>query len=400
MPQQRSGPLTAFRIIELAGIGPVPFCGMLLSDLGAELIRVDRVADAGVKTPTSATLGRGRRSIAIDLKNPDGVALLLRLAERADALLEGYRPGVAERLGFGPEVCLARNRRLVYGRMTGYGQTGPWAKMAGHDVNYIALSGALAAIGRAGQAPALPLNLVGDFGGGAMLLAVGVLAALLEAQRSGEGQVIDVSMVEGSALLMTLFYEMLGQGSWSRERGSNIVDSGAPYYDVFETRDGGYVSLGSIEPQFFAELLARLEIDFDAARQTDRAAWPELRKRIAEAVARRTRAEWEERLAGTDVCFAPVLDMAEAPQHSQNAARGSFLELGGVTQPAPAPRFSRTPGRVARPAPLPGEHGAEILRDQGLGEAEIERLLACGAVRLARSAATGSASRGRPSSGP
>ncbi len=382
MPLERSGPLTALRVIEVAGIGPVPFCGMLLSDLGAEVIRVDRVADAGVKTPTSATLGRGRRSIAVDLKHPDGVALLLRLAGRADALLEGFRPGVAERLGFGPDACLARNPRLVYGRMTGYGQTGPWAKMAGHDVNYIALSGALAAIGRAGQAPALPLNLVGDFGGGGMLLAAGVLAALLEAARSGQGQVVDASMVEGSALLMTLFYEMLGQGSWSSERGTNIVDSGAPYYDVFETRDGGYVSLGSIEPQFFAELLARLEIEFDSSRQTDRAAWPELRKRIAEAVARRTRAEWEERLAGTDVCFAPVLDMREAPRHPQSAARGSFLPVEGVIQPAPAPRFSRTPGRVARGAPVPGEHGAEILRDWGVEAAEIERLRAAGAIRL------------------
>jgi alpha-methylacyl-CoA racemase len=384
MPHERSGPLTAFRILEIAGIGPVPFCGMLLSDLGAEVIRVDRVADAGLRTPVSATLGRGRRSIAIDLKHPDGVKLLLRLVGRADALLEGFRPGVAERLGFGPEVCRKRSRRLVYGRMTGYGQTGPWAQMAGHDVNYIALSGALASIGRAGQGPVLPLNLVGDFGGGAMLLAVGVLSALLEAQRTGEGQVVDAAMVEGSALLMTLFYEMLGQGGWSLARGSNIVDSGAPYYDVFETRDGGWVSLGPIEAQFFAELLARLEIDFDAARQTDRSAWPELRKRIAEAVARRTRAEWEERLAGTDVCFAPVLDLAEAPRHPHNAARGSFLEIDGITQPAPAPRLSRTPGRVTRPAPLPGEHGREILRDWGIGEGEIERLRASGAVRFAQ----------------
>jgi alpha-methylacyl-CoA racemase len=380
---QRSGPLTAFRILEIAGIGPVPFCGMLLSDLGAEVIRVDRASDAGVRTPVSATLGRGRRSIAIDLKHPEGVGLLLRLAGRADALLEGFRPGVAERLGFGPERCRARNRRLVYGRMTGWGQTGPWAKMAGHDLNYIALSGVLAAIGRAGQAPVPPLNLVGDFGGGGMLLAVGVLSALLEAQRTGEGQVVDASMVEGSALLMTILYEMYGQGGWSLARGTNLVDSGAPYYDVYETRDGGWVSLGAIEPQFFAELLARLEIDFDAARQTDRSAWPELRKRIAEAVARRTRAEWEERLAGTDVCFAPVLDMAEAPRHPQNAARATFLELGGITQPAPAPRLSRTPGRVTRPAPVPGEHGREILREWGLAEAEVERLCAAGAVRFA-----------------
>jgi alpha-methylacyl-CoA racemase len=382
MSEERSGPLAALRVIELAGIGPVPFCGMLFSDLGAEVIRVDRVADAGLRTPQSATLGRGRRSIAIDLKRADGVALLLRLAERADALLEGFRPGVAERLGFGPEVCLARNPRLVFGRMTGYGQTGPWARMAGHDINYIALAGALAAIGRAGEAPVPPLNLVGDFGGGGMLLAVGVLAALLEAARSGQGQVVDASMVEGSALLMTMFYEMLGQGSWSRERGTNVIDTGAPYYDVFETRDGEYVSLGPIEPQFFAELLRRLEIRLDPACQTDRSAWPGLRKRIAEAVARRTRAEWEERLAGTDVCFAPVLHLEEAPHHPQNAARGSFLELEGIPQPAPAPRFSRTPGRVARPAPVPGEHGAEILRDWGVGAEEVERLRAAGAIRL------------------
>ncbi len=380
MTENRTGPLAGLRVVELAGIGPGPFCGMLFSDLGADVVRVDRASDARRSEPQPSVLGRGRRSVAIDLKSDDGLATLMRLVEGADAMFEGFRPGVAERLGCGPDACLARNPRLVYGRMTGWGQTGPWSKMAGHDINYIALSGALGAIGRAGEAPVPPLNLVGDFGGGGMLLAFGILAALLEARESGCGQVVDASMVEGSALLTTIVFEMIGMGGWNRERGTNILDGGSPYYDVYRTLDGEYVSLGSIEPQFFAELVEKLELDYDPAQQADQRAWPELRKQITTTVASRTRAEWDEYLAGSDVCFAPVLHPTEAPHHPHNVARGSFIEVSGVVQPAPAPRFSRTPTLPPRPAPAAGEQSAEVLGDWGFEAAEIERLVAGGAI--------------------
>jgi len=352
MAENRTGPLAGLRVVELAGIGPGPFCGMLFSDLGADVVRVDRASDARRSEPQPSVLGRGRRSVAIDLKRDDGLATLMRLVEG----------------------------RLVYGRMTGWGQTGPWSKMAGHDINYIALSGALGAIGRAGEAPVPPLNLVGDFGGGGMLLAFGILAALLEARESGCGQVVDASMVEGSALLTTIVFEMIGMGGWNRERGTNILDGGSPYYDVYRTLDGEYVSLGSIEPQFFAELVEKLELDYDPAQQADQRAWPELRKQITTTVASRTRAEWDEYLAGSDVCFAPVLHPTEAPHHPHNVARGSFIEVDGVVQPAPAPRFSRTPTLPPRPAPAAGEQTAEVLGDWGFEAAEIERLVAGGAI--------------------
>ena len=384
MPEERSGPLVGLRIIEIGGIGPAPFCAMLLADMGAEVVRVNRStggADGAVFD--LPLLARGRRSIALDLKNPSGLATLLRLVERADGLIEGFRPGVAERLGFGPDVCHEHNPRLVYGRMTGWGQTGPMAGMAGHDINYIALSGALGAIGRRGEPPLAPLNLVGDFGGGGMLLAFGVLAALLERQHSGRGQVVDASMVDGSALLMTMIYEMMGSGFWRPERGTNALDSGAPFYDVYETADGEYVAFGSLEPKFFAELVAALELDgVDLAHQNHTKTWPALRERIAGAVKRRTRREWEERMRGSDVCFAPVLHPSEAPEHPHNVERKTFIDVGGIVQPAPAPRFSRTPGRVTAPAAVRGEHGREILEDWGFDDAEIERIGAEGGLLL------------------
>jgi alpha-methylacyl-CoA racemase len=356
---------------------------MLFSDLGADVVRVDRASDVRRPDPQPGVLGRGRRSIGIDLKEEAGVSTLMRLVERADALFEGFRPGVMERLGCGPDACFERNPRLVYGRMTGWGQTGPWSNMAGHDINYISLSGALGAIGRADEAPVPPLNLVGDFGGGGMLLAFGILAALHEARESGRGQVVDASMVEGSALLTTTIYELIGIGTWNRKRGTNIIDGGAPYYDVYRTSDGEYVSLGSIEPQFFTELVERLELDVDASSQSEKRDWPALRAKIAKAVENRTRAEWGERLAGSDVCFAPVLHPTEAPQHPHNVARESFVEVGGITQPAPAPRFSRTPVATPQPAPVAGAHTQEVLRDWGFGDPEIEELSEQGAIARA-----------------
>jgi len=380
----RSGPLLGVRVIEVAGIGPGPFAAMVLADLGADVVRIDRASDVGPGDPPLQTrlLGRGRRSVAVDLKHPAGLGLLLGLLERADVLIEGFRPGVAERLGFGPDVCLERNPRLVYGRITGWGQSGPWAGMAGHDINYIALSGALGAIGRKGEAPVAPLNLIGDFGGGGMLLALGVVCALVERQSSDRGQVVDAAMLEGSALLMAMTYEMLAMGDWSDERGENVLDSGAHFYDVYETADGQWVSFGSIEPKFYREFLEALGLgDEELPDQLDRSGWPGLKARVAESVRRRTRDEWEQRLVGSDVCFAPVLHPREAPDHPQNLARRSFIELDGMRVPAPAPRFSRTPGRVSRPAPRPGAHNDEVLREWGLDELEIARLRREGALR-------------------
>jgi alpha-methylacyl-CoA racemase len=374
------GPLKGIKIIELAGIGPGPFCAMLLSDLGAEVIRVDRIETAGQKN--AGALLRGRRSIAIDLKNPQGVATVLKLVDKADALLEGFRPGVTERMGLGPDVCLKRNPRLVYGRMTGWGQEGPLAHAAGHDINYIALTGALLSVQRGGGQPVPPLNLVGDFGGGALYLAVGVLAALLEARSSGKGQIVDTSMVDGAAHLMMMFYEMRATGFWTDVPGTNLLDTGAPFYDAYETSDGKYVSLGSIEPKFYAELLRLSGLEKEELpHQMDRVQWPALKRRVAEVMRTKTREEWCRIMEGSDVCFGPVLSLAEAPKHPHNVARQAFIEVGGVVQPAPAPRFSRTPNDAPRPAAIPGENGAEILSDWGFSSDEI------GGLRKARAIA-------------
>jgi alpha-methylacyl-CoA racemase len=385
MPPQastRRGPLTGFRILEIGAIGPGPFCAMLLADLGAEVIRVDRSADKATEAVTDTPLlARGRRSIALDLKQPAGLETLLRMVEKADGLVEGFRPGVTERLGFGPDACLARNPRLVYGRMTGWGQEGPLAKAAGHDINYIALSGALHGIGRAGERPVPPLNLVGDFGGGGMLLAFGMLAALLERTTSGQGQVVDAAMIDGAGLLMTMFFELVGAKSFAGPRGTNLLDGGAPFYDVYETADGQHVAFGALEPKFFAELVERLGLrDVDLARQNDPGTWPALRAQISAKVSEKTRLEWERIFAGSDACFAPVLDLREAPLHPQSQARQGFVSIGGVLQPAPAPRFSRTPAAVPEPCALPGQHGAVILAELGFAEGEIERLKSEGAL--------------------
>ncbi|MFN0092330.1 MAG: CaiB/BaiF CoA transferase family protein, partial [Acidimicrobiales bacterium] len=357
------GPLNGFRVIELAGIGPGPFCGMMLSDMGAEVIRVDRAASVGragdAERPEHSkdVLARGRRSIGVDLKLAEGVELVLRLVERSDGLIEGFRPGVMERLGLGPEVCLARNPRLVYGRMTGWGQDGPYAHTAGHDINYIALAGCLAHIGRRGGPPTPPINLVGDFGGGGMLLAFGVVCGLLEAQRSGRGQVVDAAMIDGAALLMASIHGRVASGIWNLERGTNRTDSGAHFYDAYETADGKHISLGAIEPQFYAELRKLAGLDGpEWDDQWGRDAWPARKEELAAIVKARTRDEWEQILGGSDACYAPVLTIPEAYEHPHNVARGTFVEVAGVRQPAPAPRFSRTAEAVAGPPAAPGEH--------------------------------------------
>ncbi|MFI5892008.1 CaiB/BaiF CoA transferase family protein [Actinoplanes sp. NPDC051513] len=337
-----SGPLTGVRVVELAGLAPGPFGCMILADLGADVVLVDR--PGGGQVPPPGPLQRGRRVIQLDLKTPGGIEALLRLVERADVLVEGYRPGVAERLGFGPRHCEKINPRLVYGRMTGWGQEGPLAARAGHDIDYIAVAGALEPIGRAGERPHAPLNLIGDFAGGGMLLALGILAALLERERSGCGQVVDAAMVDGSALLMAFVHGMIAGGSWPFPRGSNLLDGGAPYYDTYETADGGFVAVGALEPAFYAALLDGLGLS--SARlpdQLDRDGWPVLRARFAEVFATRTRDEWTAVFAGADACVAPVLSPAEAPAHPHNQARKTFVDVDGLTQPAPAPRFARTP---------------------------------------------------------
>lgn len=379
-----SGPLTGVRVLEIAGIGPGPFCGMLLADMGADVLRVDRLQanDLGLPVaPKYDIMSRGRRSIALDLKQAESIQIVLALAARADALIEGFRPGVTERLGLGPETCLARNSRLVYGRITGWGQDGPLAQAAGHDINYIALSGALHCIGRKDAAPVPPLNLVGDFGGGGMYLAFGIACALFEARASGQGQVIDAAMSEGAASLMAMFYGRHAAGQWRDRRGVNVLDSGAPWYDAYETADGEHVSIGAIEGRFYAELLARLGLDAGALPgQFDFARWPELRAAFAAAFKRRTRAEWCREMEGTDVCFAPVLSLAEAPRHPHNVARGAFVDFDGVTQPAPTPRYSRTPGAITRGAPRRGEGGAQALADWGFSGTDIEAFRARGAL--------------------
>ncbi len=372
------GPLAGYKVVELAGIGPGPMCAMLLSDMGAEVLRVDRVQPSGlgIGQPTKySLLNRGRRSVAIDMKKPQGVEAVLRLIEQADALIEGFRPGVMERLGLGPEVCLSRNPKLIYGRMTGWGQDGPLAVAAGHDMNYIALIGALHCIGNAGGPPVPPLNLVGDFGGGALFLAFGITCGLLEAQKSGQGQVVDAAMVDGAASLMTAIYGMNAMGMWSANRGENILDSGAHFYQVYETKDGKYVSIASIEAKFYAELLERTGLDgADLPKQMGRESWPEQNRRFAEVFKTKTRDEWCAIMEGSDICFAPVLSLDEAPQHPHNKARGTFVEIDGVIQPAPAPRFSRTREAIQRPPAARGEHTDAALADWGFSADDIARL--------------------------
>ena len=378
------GPLTGVKVIEIAGIGPGPFCAMMLADMGAEVLRIDRAQHAGRSNETYAradALNRGRRSVAVDLKNPDGVELVLDLVGRADALVEGFRPGVAERLGIGPDQCHARNPRLVYGRMTGWGQEGPYASAAGHDINYIALAGSLHPIGRAGERPVPPLNLVGDFGGGGMLLAFGLACALFEARGSGEGQVVDAAMVDGAALLATMVHGFHAIGVWADERGVNMLDGAAHFYDTYETSDGKYISLGSLEPQFYAELLEKTGLATeDLPDQNDRSQWPAMKERLADLFRERTRDEWCELMDASDVCFAPVLSLAEAPEHPHNVHRGTFLEIEGVVQPAPAPRFSRTPSAVPDRPPLAGEHTDEALADWGVDPGRIDKLHESGAI--------------------
>jgi alpha-methylacyl-CoA racemase len=381
-----AGPLTGYRIIEIAGIGPGPFAAMMLADMGAEVIRVERaqsVRGPAPDTPHYDVMLRGRRNIAVDLKHPDGVATLLDLVERADALIEGFRPGVMERLGVGPDVCLARNPKLVFGRMTGWGQEGMYAQAAGHDINYIALAGALAHFGRRDEAPVPPLNMVGDFGGGGMFLAYGVVCALLEAQRSGQGQVVDTAMVDGAAVLMSMFWAFKSIGMFDENaRGTNLLDTGAHFYDVFRCADGQYVSIGSIEPQFYAELmrLTGLDADPEFAKQMDKASWPHLKQRLGDVFATKTRAEWCAIMEATDVCFAPVLTMSEAAEHPHNVERGTFIEVGGMRQPAPAPRFSRTVPAVERPPAHAGQHTREVLADWGITADRVDALVANGAV--------------------
>jgi len=381
------GPLQGCRIIELAGIGPAPFCAMLLADMGAEVVRVDRPSrggdlDLGIPLPRRySVLLRSRRSARVDLKDPAGAEVVLRLVESADALIEGFRPGVAERLGLGPDVCLARNPRLVYGRMTGWGQEGPLAPAAGHDINYIALAGALHSIGPAGGPPIVPLNLVGDFGGGGAYLALGVLAGIIEARTSGQGQVVDAAMVDGAASLMASAYGMHAAGMQTDGRGTNLIDGGAYYYGTYETADGGWVAIGSIERRFYDQLLEVLGIGPDELpERDDRSRWPERRQRLAEIFRTRTRDEWTTLMEGTDICFAPVLSLGEAPEHEHNRARGTFVEVDGVVQPGPAPRFSRTPSEIQGPPCSPGAHTAEVLADWGLATDEIDRLVEQGTV--------------------
>jgi alpha-methylacyl-CoA racemase len=374
------GPLSGVKIIEFAGIGPGPFCAMLLSDMGADIIRIDRKGAGsgfGVKDVTS----RGRRSIAFDLKKPDSVEAVLRLIESADILQEGFRPGVMERLGLGPDVCLSRNPKLVYGRMTGWGQFGPYAQAAGHDINYIALTGALAAIGGKDK-PVPPLNLVGDFGGGALYLAMGMLAALFEAQRSGKGQVVDCAMTDGATSLMAMFFGMSASGIWSLDRQANMLDGGAHFYDVYETKDGKFVSIGSIEPQFYALLLEKtgLQNDPDLAKQHDRENWGLLKDKLAAALKTKTRDEWDVIMGATDVCYAPVLDMKEAVHHPHNQARETIVEAYGVVQPNVAPRFGGTPSEIQGPPPQIGANNQDALSDWGFSDDEIAGLTEVGAL--------------------
>jgi len=377
------GPLTGVKVLEFEAIGPVPFCGMMLADMGADVLLVERPVDPQLGLERERwfdNMLRGRRSLTLDLKAPDSVIAALELVRRADVVLEGFRSGVMERLGLGPDVMLAANPKLVVGRMTGWGQDGPLAPRAGHDINYIAMSGILHAIGRAGGAPVPPLNLVGDFGGGGMLLAFGVACAIAEAQRSGRGQVVDAAMVEGASLLSTMFWGMQAGGRWSDVRGENILDTGAPWYDIYETLDHKFVAVGAIEPKFYAELLLRMGLAHtDLPPQHERGQWPELRRRFAQVFAAKTRDEWCGIFEGSDACFSPVLTFAEARKHPHNVARHGHVTLGAIDQPAPAPRFSRTPGAARHPPPERGAGGAAALADWGFSGAEIDRLRTQGA---------------------
>jgi alpha-methylacyl-CoA racemase len=373
------GPLAGLRVVELAGIGPGPFAAMMLADLGADVIRVERPDGGGSSVPPERdALRRSRRSVILDLRQSGGRRAALDLAAHADVLIEGYRPGVAERLGLGPDDCLARNPRLVYGRMTGWGQDGPLAHRAGHDIAYLAITGALHAIGQRGEAPAIPLNLVGDFAGGSLYLVVGILAALLETARSGHGQVVDAAIVDGAASLTTLMHTMMATGQWRDERGTNLLDGGRPWYDVYATADGEYMAVGPLEPRFYAEFTRLLGLPPDAAERGDPGAWPGLRDRIGQAFAARTRAEWTAVFEGTDACVAPVLGLTEAPGHPHNAARKVFIEVDGITQPAPAPRFSRTPAAVRRGPVPPGTDTRDALDEWGV--ADVDELIKSGAA--------------------
>mgnify|MGYP003109309654 CR=1 FL=1 len=361
------GPLKGIKIIEMAGIGPGPFCAMMLSDMGADVIRIDRPGGHNLLGLDYDILNRGRRSIALDLKTPEGVETVLKLVEKADGLIEGFRPGVMEKLGLGPDICQKSNPKLVYGRMTGWGQDGPLSKAAGHDINYVALTGALHAIGSKAGGPVPPLNLIGDFGGGALYLGFGMVCGLLEAKSSGKGQVVDVAMTDGASLLMAAIYNLHGAGKWSDSRESNLLDGGAHFYGCYECADGKWISVGSIEPQFYAELLEKAELDDPAFKgQMDTGNWPALKEKLADKFRTKSRDEWCALMEGTDICFAPVLDLQEAPHHPHNKARDTFITQDGVVQPAPAPRFSRTKPEIQAPPPKPGQHTEDILRDWGV----------------------------------
>ena len=377
-----SGPLNGLRVVEFVGVGPCPFAAMMLADMGADVIRIERRPAPGAPNPYPIlgtrydVMARSRRSLALDLKQPEASELALDLIASADALLEGFRPGVMEKLGLGPDICLARNPRLVYTRVTGWGQSGPLARAAGHDLNYIALSGLLPSMGRPGSPPPPPLNLIGDFGAGGMMSAFGVVCGVLSARATGHGQVVDSAMLDGTNLLGAMMYGFHGMGNWSRERGRNWIDGGAPYYDTYQCADGKFIAIGAIETSFYRLLLQLCDIDdpqFEQAADIEQ--WPELKAKLAILFRTRTRAQWCEVLEGTDACFSPVLDMDEAPAHPQNHSRGNFVELAGLTQPAPAPRFSKTPAAISRQPPLPGEHGEEVLREWGIEEARISRLV-------------------------
>jgi alpha-methylacyl-CoA racemase len=384
MGTPRTGPLAGLRVVELVGLGPGPFAGMLLADMGADVLRVDRLDAARAvdrSRPAASAMNRGKWSVAIDLKQPDGVGALLRLIERTDAFFEVFRPGVAERLGFGPDVCLARNPRLIYGRLTGWGQDGPYAQAAGHDIDYLALAGALEPLGRAGQPPTPPINVLADFAGGGMLLAFGIACAAFERESSGTGQVVDAAMVDGAALMLTPFYAGRASGFWG-PRGTNFLDTGAPFYEAYETADGRWIAVGAIEPRFYAELLGRLGLIAEQtfAAQWDKEQWPAQKARLAEVFRTRTRAEWCRLLEHTDACFAPALDPVEAPEHPHHRARGSFLRVNGAPQPAPAPRYSRTPAAVDRPPTHSGDDDDEALAAWGFTLAEVHELRAAGAI--------------------
>ena len=373
------GPLVGVKVVEFAGIGPGPFCGMLLADLGADVVRIDRAESVGRSAPD--IMNRGKRSVAVDLKKPEGVEAALSLIERADALIEGFRPGVMERLGVGPDVALKRNPRIVYGRMTGWGQTGPWSTMAGHDIDYIALTGALHTMGRAGEPPAPPLNLVGDYGGGALYLAFGLLAGVIEAKSSGKGQVIDCAMIDGAASLMTMFYGMKAAGIWNANRDDNLLDGGAHFYDTYECADGQWLAVGAIEPQFHALLVKGLGLAADVfPAQMSRGEWPAYTKCVAEIVKTKTRDEWMKVFDGSDACVAPVLSMDEAPKHPHNAERKTFVEAFGTVQPGPAPRFSRTTGAINGTPAMPGKQSEDVLKGWGIEAERAAGFLKAGAV--------------------